>query len=176
LLTLPPEPIAHLQLDNNEPEEYQAPKGPSIHPILHEQTFDTSLADANIVGNIYFAHYYTWLGHTRDRYFFQLIPEYYRGIGEKGELLCTECLVNHLREAMPFDRIVVTMALKKLTRAHVVLYFEFFRQEQDGKRTKLAYGEQTNVWTKRDAKGKPEATPFPNPVKEAFHRAISDMT
>ncbi len=76
---------------------------------------------------------------------------------------------------MPFDRIVVTMALKKLTRAHVVLYFEFFREDPDGKRTKLAYGEQTNVWAIRDSKGRPEAAPFPEPVKKAFYQAISDM-
>ncbi len=168
-----PEPVAHLHLNDLEPMIYHAPKGPYIQPRLYEQTVYTSLSDANIVGNIYFAHYYTWLGDTRDRYFFQIIPEYYRGIGEKGEFLCTECHVTHLREAMPFDRIKITMALKKLTRTHIMLYFEFFRMEIDGTKTKLAYGEQTNVWVKRDTKGKPKATPFPKPLENAFNRAIS---
>jgi len=169
-----PESIQDLHDINKEPIDYQAEIGPDIHPILHKQSIETSLCDSNIVGNIYFAHYYTWLGHTRDRYFYQLIPEYYRGIGEKGELLCIECKVNHLREAMPFDRILVTMALKKLTSAHVVLYFEFFRQEINGNKSKLAYGEQTNVWVKRDSKGKPEAAPFPKPVKKALRQAIEE--
>jgi len=170
-----PESIQDLHDINKEPIDYQAEIGPDIHPILHKQSIETSLCDSNIVGNIYFAHYYTWLGHTRDRYFYQLIPEYYRGIGEKGELLCIECKVNHLREAMPFDRILVTMALKKLTSAHVVLYFEFFRQEINGNKSKLAYGEQTNVWVTRDSNGNPEATPFPKPLEDAFRHAISEV-
>ncbi len=37
---------------------------------------ETSLEDANIVGNIYFANYYAWQGRVRDRYFYGLIPEF----------------------------------------------------------------------------------------------------
>ncbi len=170
-----PESLQNLHNLKNEPVEYQAKTGPNVRPILHEQSIETSLCDSNIVGNIYFAFYYTWLGHTRDRYFFDVIPEYYKGTGENGELICIECRVNHLREAMPFDRIAVTMALKKLTRTHIVLYYEFFREEIDGKKTKLASGEQTNVWVKRDANGNPEASPFPKPLIKAIKRAIADM-
>jgi len=169
-----PESLVNLHEVEKEQILFQAKVGPNILPILYEQFVETSLCDSNIVGNIYFASYHSWLGFTRDQYFYQLVPDYYQGIGEKGELLCIECRVNHLREAMPFDRIVVTMALKKLTRAHVFLYFGFFRQESNGQRTKLAFGEQTNVWVKRNSKGKPEATPFPKRVRKAFYQAISE--
>jgi enediyne polyketide synthase len=48
------------------------------------QLMETSLEDANIVGNIYFANYYAWQGRVRDRYFYDLIPEYFQGTGDRG--------------------------------------------------------------------------------------------
>ena len=53
-----PEPIAEplhfLHTNGNERHLYQAPAGPEVKPILHAQLMDTTLEDANIVGNIYF--------------------------------------------------------------------------------------------------------------------------
>jgi NAD(P)-dependent dehydrogenase (short-subunit alcohol dehydrogenase family)/acyl-CoA thioesterase FadM/phosphopantetheinyl transferase len=169
-----PEPLTDLKRAEGDKNEYRAPSGPIVRPLLHEQTIETSLYNSNIVGNIYFANYYAWQGQTRDQYFFNLIPEYYRGTGEKGELLCLECRVDHLREAMPFDRIVVTMALKALKTYSVVLYFEYFRLESDGTRVKLAFGEHHAVWVVRDSQGKPAPAPFPSKVQEAFRQAIAE--
>ncbi|MCP4716512.1 MAG: hypothetical protein GY868_15435, partial [Deltaproteobacteria bacterium] len=111
-----PEPIAEplktLCEHGDESFLYRAPAGPTVEPTLLSQLMETSLEDANIVGNIYFANYYAWQGRVRDRYFYDLIPEYFRGTGEKGELICLSCRVDHLREAMPFDRVEVRMALK----------------------------------------------------------------
>ena len=157
----------------NDKEEYRAPAGPAIRPVLYEQIIETSLDHSNLAGNIYFANYYAWQGQTRDRYFFQLIPKYFYGTGEKGELLCIESRVDHLREAMPFDRILITMALKSLKVASALFYFEYFRLNPDGTRLKLAYGEQNTVWTTRNSEGKPEPKPFPSPVQKAFSRAVA---
>jgi len=151
---------------------YQALSGPVVRSVLHEQIIDTTLDNSNLVGNIYFANYYSWMGQTRDRYFFNLIPDYFRGTGEKGELLCLECRVDHLREAMPFDRIVVTMALKVLNTFSATFYFEYFRQEPDGTRLKLAVGEHLAVWVKRDEQGRPIPAPFPQPVLNNIQQAI----
>jgi acyl-CoA thioesterase FadM len=147
--------------------------GPVILPSLHEQLIETSLDSSNLVGNIYFANYYAWMGQTRDQYFFKLIPDYFRGTGEKGELLCLECRVDHLREAMPFDRIVVTMALKVLNTFSATFYFEYFRLEPDGTRIKLAVGEHLAVWVKRDDQSRPIPTPFPPAVLENFQLVMN---
>ena len=81
-----PEPLKPLFENENEDDNflYRAPVGPMVKPILHTQFMETSLEDANIVGNIYFANYYAWQGKVRDHYFYSLIPEYFRGTGEKG--------------------------------------------------------------------------------------------
>ncbi len=168
-----PESLVGLKDFEGDEEVYMAPKGPVVRPILCEQNIETSLENSNLVGNIYFANYYAWQGITRDKFFFKLIPEYYRGAGEKGELLCIECRVDHLREAMPFDNIVVTMSLKSLKTCSALFYFEYFRQDADGTRIKLAFGEHLAVWVTRDSDENALPTPFPEPVREAFRLAIA---
>jgi acyl-CoA thioesterase FadM len=76
---------------------------------------------------------------------------------------------------MPFDRIVVTMALKQLKAHGAVFYFEYFKLGDDALRTKLAFGEQKVVWVTRDSQGKPAPAPFPLKVKEDFYRSIEKM-
>jgi acyl-CoA thioesterase FadM len=168
-----PETLGHLLDAEADVCQYLTPSGPVVRSVLHEQIIDTSIDNSNLVGNIYFANYYAWMGQTRDRYFFNLIPEYFRGTGEKGELLCLECRVHHLREAMPFDRIVVTMALKVLNTFSATFYFEYFRREPDGTRLKLAVGEHLAVWVKRDDQGQPIPAPFPQPVLNNFRQVIT---
>jgi acyl-CoA thioesterase FadM len=167
-----PEPLAILMNPGGDFEQYQAPAKPVIEPVLFEKAIETSLENSNTVGNIYFANYYAWQGQVRDHCFYRIIPEYFRGEGEKGELLCLQTQVQHFREAMPFDTIIVTMALKLLTKYSVTFHFEYFRQEVDGNRTKLAFGEQQNIWVVRDDKGMPVPSAFPTPVLEKFKIAI----
>jgi len=170
------ESLSHLKNSTENNIQFQSPSGPLVRPILHKQIIDTSIEDANVVGNIYFAHYYAWQGRVRDHYFYSIIPEYFRGIGEKGELLCLECSVDHLREAMPFDRIELIFALKTWKACSAIFNFDYFRIESDGTRVKLASGEHEAIWVTRNKKGEPIAAPFPKPVEKAFRQAISDMT
>ena len=144
-----------------------------VRPIVREQTFETTLAHANLVGNIYYANYYEWQGQIRDRFFYERIPEYFGGIGEKGELLALESRVDHLREAMPFDRIVLTLAVKELHACSVTFHVDYFRLEPDGSRVKIATGMHRAVWTVRDEQGRPQADRFPDPVRSALDAAIN---
>ena len=174
-----PEPIAEplkaLFEHGDENYQYLAPAGPTVEPKLLSQQMETSLGDANIVGNIYFANYYAWQGRVRDRYFYDLIPEYFQGTGDKGELICLNCRVDHLREAMPFDRIEVRMALKALKKCHATLYFEYFKSDPNSGPLKLATGKQEVVWVRRDGRKKPVPHPFPAAVQGAFQKAINDL-
>ncbi|UCH23035.1 MAG: polyketide synthase dehydratase domain-containing protein [Deltaproteobacteria bacterium] len=167
-----PEPLKDLYEHENEDYLYTAPTEPSVKPVLHSQLIETSLEDANIVGNIYFANYYAWQGRVRDRFFHNIIPEYFLGTGEVGELICLTCRVDHLREAMPFDHIQVRMALKALKTCHATLFFEYYKLNSHGDKLKLATGKQDVVWVCRDSKKKPLARPFPKAVHEIFRKSI----
>ncbi|BBO84724.1 hypothetical protein DSCO28_52900 [Desulfosarcina ovata subsp. sediminis] len=166
------ESLAHLFDSEGDRLVYEAPAGPVVLPIVREQTFETSLAHANLVGNIYYANYYEWQGQIRDRFFYELIPDYFHGIGERGELLALESRVDHLREAMPFDRLVLTLAVKTLRTCSVTFHVDYFRLEPDGGRIKIAYGMHRAVWVKRDHQGRAMAAPFPERVRVAFDAAI----
>ncbi len=168
-----PEALAFLLNLEGDFEQYRAPVKPVVEPVLFEKTIETSLDNSNLVGNIYFANYFVWQGQVRDHYFYKIIPEYFRGVGKNGELLCLQTQVQHLREAMPFDTIIVTMALKVLTKHRVTFHFEYFRKESDGSRTKIAFGEQENIWVVRGEDGKPIPSDFPKPVLEQFKNAIA---
>jgi acyl-CoA thioesterase FadM len=171
-----PEPLADSLAPEGDAVLYRCVSGPKVEPRLHSEVIETSLADANLVGNVYFAHYFDWQGRTRDRYFYRLVPDCFTGIGEKGELICLECQVDHLREAMPFDRIIVTLSLKQLGEFSAVFHFEYFKETAQGGRIKLATGEQTACWAVRDLHGNPLPASFPAPVIAAFKRAIEERT
>jgi len=56
------------------------------------------------------------------------------------------CSVEHIAEAMPFDRIAVRMHVSAVYELGVVLVFEYYRVAEDGGRVKLGYGEYSGVW------------------------------
>ncbi len=164
-----PEPFAAIHdATGTEPVLLSTSDGAHAFPVLYEHRVETAQGHANFVGNIYFAHYHTWMGEARDRFFYRVMPQRFRGVGESGELLITECRVDHLREAMPFDVVLVTVGVKVLRASSVRMAFEFFRLERDGSRTYLAHGAQELVWVVRDGRGHPVPTPWPDEAMAAF--------
>lgn len=136
--------------------------------LLYEHVFESSLEDANLVGNIYFANYYRWQGRTRDEYFRTTAPELYRGTGEAGELRCLFCKIEHLREAMPFDPIAVRMSLVALHERGARLRFDYFRVNPDGGRDKLGSGEHVAGWFAPTAAGEWAPAPLPPVFRDAL--------
>jgi acyl-CoA thioesterase FadM len=57
----------------------------------------------------------------------------------------------NLREAMPFDRIGVTLHLQAVYERGVCFQFEYFRIDSKGERVKLATGEHVAAWMVRKA-------------------------
>jgi enediyne polyketide synthase len=141
---------------------FEAPRGPNSAVPLASKVFETGLTNANLVGNVYFVNYSTWMGSLRDRFFYELIPDAFRGIGEAGEMTCVRARIQHLREAMPFDDIQVTMGLCSVSENGMQLTFEFFKVGEDGSREKLAYGTHELVWTQRDAAGNKISAKLPD--------------
>ncbi len=119
--------------------------------ILEDGVFDTTMEHSNLAQNIYFSNYFIWQGHLRDRYLFKLSPEQYRKMDRNGQFVCVHSQVTHLREAMPFDRILVTMKLRRRHECGIDLYFEYFRVESNGKKVKLAHGDHTLAWVRIDS-------------------------
>jgi len=136
-------------------ELYREPVGP-VRPssLLAEHVFETTLEDANLVGNIYFSNYYIWQGRTRDQFLKEKRPEYFDGSGEQGEFRCVKCKIDHMSEAMPFERIAVRMYRSAVFERGVRLYFDFYSLSSNGKYRKLGFGEQKAIWYAPNEDGK----------------------
>jgi enediyne polyketide synthase len=118
--------------------------------VLEESVINTTMEHSNLAQNIYFANYFRWQGHLRDRYLFNLSPENYRKMGRDGQFACVHSSIKHLREAMPFDRVSVTMKLSRVYECGMDLYFEYFKIDNYGRKEKLAYGVHTLAWVRVD--------------------------
>lgn len=154
---------------------HQEADGPKLGRLLMSRVFETSLRDSNLVGNLYYSNFASWQGHLRDLFMHQLIPEYYRGKGERGELLCTNFSLDYLREAMPFDRIEVKMYLGAVYECGVDLAFEYSRVEPNDSRTKLAVARHSAVWAARDGVGTYASAPWPQAVMDALVDGVSRL-
>ncbi len=117
---------------------------------VKESAVETTMEHSNLAQNIYFSNYFIWQGHLRDQYLFSLSPVRYRSMDRNGQFVCIHSEVKHLREAMPFDRISVTMKLRRLYECGIELYFEYFKANAGGETVKLAYGIHTLAWASID--------------------------
>jgi len=165
-----PEPFRHANRGSALFTTGNVPRPPTL---LADKYFETSLYDGTLVGNLYFSNYSMWLARLCESYFFALAPARFRGIGKTDALKCLSCHIEHLREGMPFNTIYVAMYLKTLYRAGVDLYFEFFKLEPDGRKTKLAFGEHKAVWMQRDNNGRSSPAPLPEPFRGALLQAAT---
>jgi len=148
-------------------ELYFAPPHPRRGKLIAEELIETTLEDANSVGNIYFSNYSRWQGVVRDKFFYKLNKNYFQGIGEAGELIATASSMNHLREVMPFDTILITMNVVEVWENGAELTFTYFKVDGNEK-LKLATGAQTVMWVKKENKNSFKSYPWPKEFLEAL--------
>ncbi|VVE09209.1 3-oxoacyl-ACP synthase [Pandoraea aquatica] len=155
---------------------YVACAAPALESILCRKIFETSLTSGNLVGNVYFAHYYRWQDQIAEQYFRSVSLEMPHPSAARAGFHCCSASVNHLREAMPFDRIEVVMALQALHDDGLELRFEHYRLGDDDERIKLAVGSARYVWTCRTPAGIAICSqPLPRVLFDALKAACSSF-
>lgn len=148
--------------------------GPRSVVPLATKTFETSTFDGNLVGNIYFGNYSIWMGRVRDSFFYRLAPRYFIKTKDIFEVICMKSRIQHLREAMPFEDILVTMGLIQLNQCGIDLHFEFYRKNQNGILEKLAIADHQCLWTHRNDGGKVKAHEWPQEILEYMLQASKE--
>ena len=145
--------LAHQQFDQGEViwENKSFPKP----RFIHTEIFETTLEDSNLVGNIYFAHYYQWQSKTKDMYLYKVLSRFFNNNSPNPEydLIYNKVEVKHLREAMPFDKITVRMTIRSIHTKGVKFYFEYYKSTPDGHMEKIAFSDLDAVWVKAGGKG-----------------------
>lgn len=112
-------------------------------PAWHQYRHQLNAIEANVDGNIHFAHYFALMGKCRDHALQAMLPnaEAYR---KKGFSLITESAhIDFAREGKSPDQVLVQMGCRSLSRTRMEFEFEFIH-EQDG--TLLGKGRNANIW------------------------------
>ncbi len=127
---------------------------------IHEKQFQTSQKDSNLVGNVYFSNYFVWQGEVLNDFLTKLLPEL-KHSPHSGIPVCINCDINYLRETMPFDTVVVTMAVRQMTKNGIRLVFEYFKKLDDGSLQKSSFSYHDLIWSQS---GK-DIVPMPLPLE-----------
>jgi acyl-CoA thioesterase FadM len=146
--------------------------------MLFQQRVVTSREDSNLVGNIYFSHYYTWQARVRDHYLATQLPDISLQ-NPGGDFVCVHAEVHHLQEAMPYEIIEVSMYLYELFAEGFALYFEYYSISEHGVRLrKLAHGEHSAVWIPEGQELSSEipSVTMPEEYLSHFMKIVGEMT
>jgi enediyne polyketide synthase len=147
-------------------EQLYSSEGTAIQHFVHQDLIETSLEDANVVGNIYFANYGVWQGRARDRFLHRIAPSLFNPTATGSMVHCVATGTYHVREAMPFDRIAVRTYVSAVYERGVRLEFDFVRLGEGEPNLKLARGFHEAAWVPADARSAPQPTPWPTDVRE----------
>lgn len=129
--------------------------------VIYQEKIITSLEESNLVGNIYFANYYSWQERIKDFFFKKKLPAYNKNYYFK--VLFSS--IDHLKEAMPFDEIIINLSVKEIYEKGLKLKFDFLKTNNNNELEKLAFGEQIIVL---QSKLTPELLSIPQEIIDIF--------
>lgn len=111
----------------------------------HIVTFD----ETNLVGNVYFAHFFHWQGHCRERFLADHAPGVLHAI-QRGELamVTISSSMNYYSECLALDTVTVAMTSRNVCGNRLSMDFEFKRRSD-----LAARGTQTVACMRRSAAG-----------------------
>jgi enediyne polyketide synthase len=141
---------------NNKPSAKKTP--------LHTLITSTSLNESNLVGNIYYGNYYKWQAESFDEFIYKIDPTFYQTLDRKFS--CIETEVQHLREAMPFDKIEARLYIDNIYEMGFDVSCDFYcnsRKEVE----KLASSKQKVAFLVKENENY-ELKTIPNKILEHF--------
>jgi enediyne biosynthesis thioesterase len=88
-----------------------------------------TLDETNVVGNVYFAHFFHWQGHCREHFLAQYAPGVLSAI-QRGELAMVTIAssMNYYTECFALDTIDVAMTSRTTSGNRLSMDFEFKRR------------------------------------------------
>jgi enediyne core biosynthesis thioesterase len=115
-----------------------------------------TLDETNLVGNVYFAHYLHWQGHSRERFLAEHAPGVLKqvSVGELA-LVTVSCSMEFFAECFALERIEVDMTLRERGTNRIVMDFAFRRAD-----VLIATGTQTVACMRREGE---RMVPIPVP-------------
>jgi enediyne core biosynthesis thioesterase len=127
----------------------------------------TSLAETNLVGNVYFAHHLFWQGRCREMFLRDRAPEVLQELRGTLRLVTLSCACRYHAEVDAFEAVELRMRLKGMVQNTVAMEFEYW-VERPGGPILAARGEQQIACMRLTANGLVAC-----PIPEALDRALA---
>jgi len=108
------------------------------------------------------------MGYVLDLYFHDLNRRCFDNQGNNGEWLCLECSVDHLSEAMPYDKILIKMFVDTIYTSALDLAFEYYLMDGDNVKRKLATGKHRMAWLASDPSNNFNIVELPKKIIESL--------
>ena len=144
------------------------------HPIRRERVYEyrnvVTLADTNLLGNVYFSHYLSWQGYCREMFLKEKVPSVIDELAHDLRLVTLRCSCEYFAELFAFDEVVIRMRLQGITQNRIALGFEYWRSSASGEEL-TARGEQ-EISSMRFASGSLTPAPLPDVLREALQTYV----
>jgi enediyne biosynthesis thioesterase len=128
-----------------------------------------SLRESNLLGNVYFSHYFEWQGRCREMFLREMCPTLIQEL-ELGQLriVTVRAGCDYCEEARAFDQIEIHMRLDREVAFGVRMSFEYLKPDPEtGSETLVARGHQEIKFQRRSlASGEWELAPVPVKLRE----------
>jgi enediyne biosynthesis thioesterase len=125
-----------------------------------------TLADTNLVGNVYFTNYLRWQGQCREQFLMQHAPGVLRALTRDFALATISCHCQFFSELYAADTVEVRMGLAAVDGHQITMTFEYYRI--NGATPQLvARGGQTIACLRRIPTGMAPA-PIPDELRDAL--------
>jgi enediyne core biosynthesis thioesterase len=135
----------------------------------HIVTFD----ETNLVGNVYFAHYFHWQGRCREMFLADHAPGVLAELSDDLALVTVDSWAEFYAESRAFDQVEVRMMLERIVGNRITMGFDYLRATPSPVEL-LARGRQTVACMRRGA-GRLEPTLVPDELRWALDRFISGL-
>lgn len=109
-----------------------------------------TLADTNLVGNVYFTNYLAWQGTCRERFLAQHAPSIVGRLTQDLALVTVSCSCEFFSELYAMDQVSIRMVLASVAANRITMTFDYYRLNLDPAQL-VARGTQTIACMTRQA-------------------------
>lgn len=136
---------------------------------FYEHRQVVTFADTNVVGNVYFTHYFEWQGRCRERFLADQAPEVLQELSGDLALVTADCSCEFFAELYALDEVSIRMSLGGIEANRVTMDFRYYRLGA-GPALLVARGRQTIACMRRGPSGALLPTEIPGPLRRALDR------
>ncbi|PXX70612.1 enediyne biosynthesis thioesterase [Nocardia tenerifensis] len=134
----------------------------------YEISHTVGFEETNLVGNVYFVHYFRWQGRCREMFLMEHAPDVLDEIHRDLKLFTIKCECEYFAELTAFQRLTIRMTLVDLTQTQIEFEFAFLDVgDQTGAEHLVARGRQ-RVACMRGNGTRVEPTRVPESLRRAL--------